>query len=399
MAISKKPFSRSRFRVPRRIRRRPQITKRVIKILAMILLLVVVILGGHYLWQGYLHKLLFPPPQEMKDYLQLSDLVDVTLKEALDELGASPFFITRNVTEKEEKGKRWRFRQLSVRVTAQISPLRCNLAISKAIQRAGGQVLSVEQSRQGNRLTMKLGVEGLLTHLLDLISDQDIQPTLGRLAIIIDDFGAINNQVAHSILQLPISLTAAVIPGHPSSQQFSRQAIEAGHEVFVHLPMQPKEGELGEENGILVDLPEEEIRRRVRWALAELPEAVGVNNHMGSLATENEKVMEVVLQEIKAAGKYFVDSRTSSQSVALDVAKKLSMSCAKSDAYLDDQDDSAVIKKRLAMLADQALREGSAIGIGHIRINTLQALEDINPRLERIGVRFVHVSRVLRERR
>jgi len=394
--MSRKPFSRSRFRVPRRIRRRSQITKSVVKILALILLLVVAILGGHYLWQGFLHERLFPPPQEAKDYHPLSDLVDVALKEALDELGASPLFITQNVTEKEEEGTRWRFRQLSIRVTAQISLFRCNLAITKATQRAGGQVLSVVQSRQGNGLTMKLGVEGLPTHLLELISDQDIQPTLGRLAIIIDDFGAINNEVAHSMLRLPIALTAAVIPGHPSSQQISRQAKGAGHEVFVHLPMQPKKGELGEENGIFVDLPEDEIRRRVRWALAELPEAVGVNNHMGSLATENERVMAVVLQEIKAAGKIFVDSRTSSQSVALDVALRLNMSCAESDAYLDDQDDSAVIKKRLTMLAERALREGSAIGIGHIRVNTLQALEDIIPRLERTGVRFVHVSRVLR---
>lgn len=380
------------------MRRKPRAARRIGKVVALILLIAVAALGIHQLWQGYLHQRLFPP-QAVQDYLQLSDRVDQALKGALEELGASPSFVTQSATELEEEGKRWRFRQLTVRVAAQISLLRCNLAVTKSVQEVGGQVLSVEQGRRGDRLTMELGVEGLRTHFLELISEENIAPTRGRLAIIIDDFGAINNRVADSFIQLLTVLTVAVIPGHKTSQQIARQAVAAGHQVLVHLPMESKEGEPGEENGILVDLPEEEIRRRTRWALAELPWAVGVNNHMGSLATENEKVMHAVLEEIKAAGKFFVDSRTSPQSVALDVARQLDLFCAKSDGFLDDQDDRAQIKKRLEELGDRALQVGSAIGIGHIRANTLQVLEQMIPRLERKGVRFVHVSQLLQARR
>jgi polysaccharide deacetylase 2 family uncharacterized protein YibQ len=283
-------------------------------------------------------------------------------------------------------------------VTDQIPLLRCNLAITRSVHLAGGQVLNVQQKSSQGRLTMELGVAGLRTHLVELISDQSISPTRGNLALIIDDFGAIQNHVADAFIRLPIALTVAVIPGHRTSQQVARQAKASGHQVFVHLPMQPKEGELGEKNGILVDLPEKEIRRRVRWALAEIPEAVGVNNHMGSLATENERVMRAVLEEIKVAGKFFVDSRTSSQSVAADVAGKLDLPCQKSDAFLDYEDTESSVKERLALLANRALKEGSAIGIGHIKASTLQALEEMIPQFEKEGVRFVHVSRLLQAR-
>jgi len=362
-------------------------------------LAVVVALAIHQVWKGHFPQRLLSRQPAVRDYHQVSSRLDEALKEALENLGASPSVVIQDEREMAEGEKRWRFRHLMVRVTDQIPLLRCNLAITRSVQLAGGQVLSVQQQREEGRLTMELGVSGLRTHLVELISDENISPTRANLALIIDDFGAIHNQVADAFIRLPIALTVAVIPGHQTSQQVARQANASGHQVFVHLPMQPKEGELGEKNSILVDLPEEEIRRRVRWALAEIPEAVGVNNHMGSLATENEGVMRAVLEEIKNAGKFFVDSRTSSQSVATDVAGELDLPCAKSESFLDDQDDESHIKKRLAALADRALKDGSAIGIGHIRANTLQALEEMIPQLEKEGVRFVHVSRVLEARR
>jgi polysaccharide deacetylase 2 family uncharacterized protein YibQ len=284
-------------------------------------------------------------------------------------------------------------------VAGEVSLLRCNLAVTHAVQSAGGEVLSGGQPAGSRRLTLELGVQGRRSHLLEITSDDSIVPTQGYMAIIIDDFGAINNQAARDILALPIPLTAAVIPGHPSSGQIARQAQAAGHEVFVHLAMQPKDGECGEENTILVDLEQDEIRRRVRWALEQIPGASGVNNHMGSLATEDREVMKTVLQEIKAAGKFFVDSRTSSRSVACEVAREMDLSCAARDDFLDYEDADQEIRKSLQDLADKALQEGPVIGIGHVRATTLEVLQELIPRLERKGLRFVHVSRLLQIRR
>ncbi|MCK4596917.1 hypothetical protein KAU04_02720, partial [bacterium] len=162
----------------------------------------VIAVGMQQLWREGSLQRLFSRPQEVKDHLQLSDRVDRALREALDDLGTSPIFVIQDQKDIEEGGNRWRFRQLTVRVTSQISLLLCNLTITRVVQETGGQVLSVVQGRSGDRLTMELGMEGLRSHLVELISDKNIPPTQGRLSIIIDDFGAIDNQVANSFIQL-----------------------------------------------------------------------------------------------------------------------------------------------------------------------------------------------------
>ena len=356
-------------------------------------------IGLHQARQRGLLAGLFRRAQPVEDLIERCDALDEAIRLSLDDLGTSPVFILQAEEDREEQNRRWRFRRLTVRVTDQISLLLCNLAVTQAVRELGGEVLSGEQSPSGDRLTLEAGLEGLITHRLELFSDRAITPTRGRLALIIDDFGAIDNQAAVDILALPVTLTAAVIPGHASSQPMAKKAFEAGHEVFVHLPMQPREGETGEQNPIQVDLSDDEIRRRVRWALNEIPEAVGVNNHMGSLATEDETVMRAVLEEIKDAGLFFVDSRTSSASVACGVAEKVGLECIKSESFLDYQDEDANIEEELKMLAEQALEEGTAVGIGHVKASTYGVLKEMIPRLEGKGVRFCGVSRVLAIRR
>jgi hypothetical protein len=363
------------------------------------MVILAVAIGLHQVWQRGLLTGLFRRRPPVEDLTGRCDALDEAIRLSLDELGASPVFILQNEEDREEENRRWRFRRLTVRVTDQIPLLRCNLSVTRAVRDLGGEVVSGEQSPAGDRLTLEAGLEGLITHRLELFADRTIAPTQGRLALIIDDFGAIDNQTAGDILALPVSLTAAVIPGHPSSQTMARKAGEAGHEVFVHLPMQPRDGETGEQNPIRVDLDEDEIRRRVRWALNEIPGASGVNNHMGSLATENETVMRAVLEEVKAAGLFFVDSRTSSASVACEVAKEIGLTCIKSESFLDYQAEDANIKEELEKLADKALQEGTAVGIGHVKASTYGVLREMIPRLEREGVRFCGVSRVLAIRR
>ncbi len=366
-------------------------------LIAIVVLAVAVSL--HQVWQRGVLTGLFQRAQPVEDLTGRCDRLDEAIRLALDDLGASPIFILQAEEDHEDENRRWRFRRLTVRVTDQISLLHGNLAITRAVQSAGGQVLSGEQSPGGGRLTLEIGLDDVITHRLELLSDRTIAPTRGRLALIIDDFGAIDNQAAEDILELPITLTAAVIPGHPSSGRMAQKARGAGHEVFVHLPMQPRDGQTGEENTILVDLDGDEIRRRVRWALNEIPEAVGVNNHMGSLATEDKKVMRAVLEEIKSAGLFFVDSRTSSASVVCEVAEEIGVTCIKSESFLDYQDEGAEIKVQLQKLADQALQEGTAVGIGHVKANTLGVLKEMIPRLEKDGIRFCRVSRILALRR
>jgi polysaccharide deacetylase 2 family uncharacterized protein YibQ len=355
--------------------------------------------GAHRVWQRGLLSGLFQRPRPVEDLTERCDALDRAIRLSLDELGVSPVFILQAEEDREEENRRWRFRRLTVRVSDQYPLLRCNLAVTRAVRGLGGGILLGEQSPAGDRLILETGLEGLITHRLEFVADRAIAPTRGRLALIIDDFGAIDSRAATDILELPVPLTAAVIPGYPTSQEVAQKAREAGHEVFVHLPMQPRDGETGEENPIRVDLGEDEIRRRVRWALNEIRGAVGVNNHMGSLATEDETVMQAVLEEIKDAGLFFVDSRTSSASVACKVAGEIGVDCLTNAGFLDYQEEDAAIEEKLRALADQALEEGTAVGIGHVKASTYGVLKEMIPRLEGEGVRFCGVSRILAERR
>ena len=145
--MPRRPSSSSKFRAPRSIRRKPRNTRRTVKIIGLILVVAVIAVGMQQLWREGSLQRLFSRPQEVKDHLQLSDRVDRALRDALDNLGTSPIFVIQDQKDIEEGGNRWRFRQLTVRVTSQISLLLCNLSITRVVQEAGGQVLSAVQGR------------------------------------------------------------------------------------------------------------------------------------------------------------------------------------------------------------------------------------------------------------
>ncbi len=149
------------------------------------------------------------------------------------------------------------------------------------------------------------------------ISSEDVEEVLeekssaGELNIIIDDFGYRNDKVSDGFLSLGANLTFAVIPGHKYSRSFAKKAFKKGYEVIVHMPMESHVSSSGEEDFILnTDMTSSEIESRMEKVITHLPQAVGMNNHQGSKATENKRVMNVVGSVLKKYGKYFVDSRT-----------------------------------------------------------------------------------------
>jgi uncharacterized protein len=124
-----------------------------------------------------------------------------------------------------------------------------------------------------------------------------------ELAIVIDDFGN-NMEATEEMLNLPIFITAAIMPFLSTIERDAELANEKGHEVIVHLPMEPKKGKkcwLGP-GAITTDLSNEEIRKRVENVIANVPHAVGMNHHMGSKVTEDERAMRVVLEVCQEKG-------------------------------------------------------------------------------------------------
>ena len=170
-------------------------------------------------------------------------------------------------------------------------------------------------------------------------------PMRGVIALIIDDFGYRNDHISNGFLELPGNLTYAIIPGHDYSQSFSKKAYDAGYEIIVHMPMENIGKTYGEEEYVLMSyFQEAEIKERINKSFAHLPEAVGLNNHQGSRGTADLRIMTILAHEIKENKKFFVDSRTTRNSVAESTMRKYGVPTNKRDIFLDnDLDEEKII--------------------------------------------------------
>ena len=119
---------------------------------------------------------------------------------------------------------------------------------------------------------------------------------------------------------------------------------------------------------------------------------MGLNNHQGSKATADKRIMNIVSNVLKRHGKYFVDSRTTSQTVAEDIMRTRGVPTARRHVFLDNDDDINKIREQLYKLVDNAEAKGSAIGIGHAKKLTLQVLRDEIPKLKKNGFKFQFAS-------
>ena len=233
------------------------------------------------------------------------------------------------------------------------------------------------------------------TEVLDKPMQKKI-PMRGIIAIIIDDFGYRNDHISNGFLELPAKLTYAIIPGHDHSQLFSKKAYDAGYEIIVHLPMENIGKTYGEEEYVLMSyFQDDEIKSRINNAFDNLPEAIGLNNHQGSRGTADSRVMTLLAGVIKDKKKFFIDSRTTSNSVANSTMRRYNVPTNQRDVFLDNDLDEEKIKIQLYKLADVSERKGIAIGIGHVKPQTLNVLKNEIPILKQKGFRFEFVSRLV----
>ena len=221
-------------------------------------------------------------------------------------------------------------------------------------------------------------------------------PMRGVIGLIIDDFGYRNDHVSNGFLQLPGKLTYAIIPGHDYSQLFSKKAYDAGYEIIVHLPMENIGKTYGEEEYVLMSyFQDDEIKNRINKAFDYLPESIGLNNHQGSRGTADSRVMTLVAGVIKEKKKFFIDSRTTNNSLAETTMRKYGVPTNKRDVFLDNELDEEKIKIQLLELADVSEEKGIAIGIGHVKPQTLNVLAKEIPVLQKKGFRFEFVSNLV----
>ncbi len=220
-----------------------------------------------------------------------------------------------------------------------------------------------------------------------------------RVAIIVDDIGMSKGPI-DKLMELPAPVTLAILPNLPYSGYAAEAAGNKGWDVMLHLPMEPREssGYMASDAGddaLLVGLPKEAVLAKLNKNLSSMPNIKGVNNHMGSKFMENRELVEVVLEEIKRKGLFFIDSLTSAGSVGYKTALDLGVKTGKRDVFLDNSSkDPAYVKSQIEKLVGIAGKNGYAIGICHPYPSTVEVLTEMIPQIGgRVDV--VPVSSVL----
>ncbi|MGA8796723.1 MAG: divergent polysaccharide deacetylase family protein [Candidatus Cybelea sp.] len=212
-----------------------------------------------------------------------------------------------------------------------------------------------------------------------------------QLALIVDDCGQWL-ATERGFVALEIPLTLSVLPDVPYTSVIATEASDAGKGVMLHLPMETLSGLNPGPGKVTTEMSDAQIVAQVQSDLAEVPLARGVNNHEGSKASADPRVMRAVIGVLAQHGLFFIDSRTNVASVGEATARAMGVPTAARDVFLDNRADEAYSEAQLSQAAEIAQRTGSAIAIGHPRPTTLAAVRAMIPRLQALGVQFVLVQ-------
>ncbi|GAC20259.1 divergent polysaccharide deacetylase family protein [Paraglaciecola arctica] len=214
-----------------------------------------------------------------------------------------------------------------------------------------------------------------------------------QIALIIDDMG--NNKQDALAFTLPENVVFAILPNKALSTTYSNRAAAQHREVILHMPMESLAGNNQEKNVLLSSMQPQQIIQTLKMALSTVPDAVGVNNHMGSRLTQLTLPMSVTMGFLSEQGLFFVDSRTTKYSKAEIIAKKNGVLSAKRNVFIDHTPSPEQIDKQFQRLLRLSKKYGFAVGIAHPYPQTLKYLKVNLDTLQQHGIELVKLSEVL----
>ena len=215
------------------------------------------------------------------------------------------------------------------------------------------------------------------------------------VAIVVDDIGY-DRQIAEHLLALDAPLTFSVLPYGPHSREIAAKARSRGHEIMLHLPMEPNEFPAVNPGpgALLRQMSADEFIGQLKADLDSLPGLKGVNNHMGSAISTSPERMRQIFTVLKKRGLYYIDSRTTAETVARPSAELLQIPFTERDIFIDHFENEKFIRKQLHELIKRARRQGYAVGIAHPHAITLRVLAEFLPELKQ-AVELVPASMVV----
>ena len=261
--------------------------------------------------------------------------------------------------------------------------------------------LSVSATSSGGGARFEFAIDGNATQIVHVVTPLSSRANSAarsnfrrpQLAIILDDVGY-DRAEADALLSLPFTFTLSVLPHLPLSSEVAEEAYRRGDQVMLHLPMQ-SEAATPEGVELHLGMNAAEVNSALTGMLATVPHAAGVNNHEGSRATADPDLMEALMPALHQRGLFFIDSRTTAATVAYVAAKQSGVRAASRRVFLDDAVSPAAIRAQLDLAARDAVRDGSAIAIGHPHPETIAALAEGVPVLESRGIRLVFASELV----
>ena len=292
---------------------------------------------------------------------------------------------------------------LSLSDPAQIAALRQSLLAIARKHR-----LTVGESASAGMIRFELAFNGTRTQVVHVVAPMASRAALApapsknlhgaapKLAIIFDDLGY-DRAAADALLALNFPLTISVLPHLPLSTDVAEEAHRRGDEVLLHLPMESQaDGAKAEPEELRVGMTAAQVNSSLEGMLGTVPFAAGVNNHQGSRATADAALMAELMPALRSRNLFFVDSRTTPATQAYQQALRAGVPAASRKVFLDDTPTREAVAKQLDIAARDAVRDGSAIAIGHPHPATIETLAEELPRLEARGIRLVFVSDLLR---
>lgn len=223
------------------------------------------------------------------------------------------------------------------------------------------------------------------------------KPLWGRdpvIAIVIDDMGD-NVRRTRDISSLKAPLTASFLTYPPRLQQQIDQSLIAGHEIMIHVPMQPKSAINVSSDVLTVEMTPQEVRQNFQAMLKKFRDVKGINNHMGSRFTEDRLRMSEIMKVLNEHNLFFLDSKTTPASVGKSVASEYGVEYANRHVFLDNRNELNYILRQLAVTEEIARKNGYAIAIGHPKSQTYEALRQWLPTLETKQIKLVPLSKIV----
>ena len=285
-----------------------------------------------------------------------------------------------------EQGNHWDFTEILIKVAEKNALDQLNGHITRALDNLKPGVTHQSVEVSPSEILCHVFAQGFYTHRIIMRSNEGFQKLpskLPRISIIIDDLGY-DLEIVRRFLALDLQLSLSILPLAPHTGAIVKEGHKKNFELMLHLPMEPKNfPAINPGPGALfANMKDDEIRRIIESHLKRVTGARGVNNHMGSHFTQNRNKMTVVLGELKKKNLFYVDSRTTKETVAFILAREMGVPTANRNVFLDTDLSPKALRFQMQRLMGMARTSGAAIGIGHPHEKTLELLKAYVPKIK-----------------